>query len=87
MSTIENDLNNSNQFVKTHAASAPTIDELFDTWRVQNPAESDAAATRASLNDLDSGERGVPIEDFNKSIAEKHKLSKIDGNSGTNSSA
>lgn len=75
MSTIENDLSSFSQFVKAHAESAPSIDELFDTWRIQNPAESDLAAIKASLKDLDGGERGAAVEEFNKSMAKKHKLS------------
>lgn len=74
MSTIDDDLNSFSQFVKTHADSAASVDTLFDTWRVQNPAEVDLAAIKASLKDLDGGERGVAIEEFNESMGAKHKL-------------
>jgi len=78
MSSIENDLNSFNVFVKTQVTgdlTEPSIDELFDAWRIQNPPESDLLAIRASLKDLDAGERGKSIEEFNQQMAEKYKLS------------
>ena len=78
MSSIENDLTNFNAFVKSHASSdstKPSIDELFDAWRIQSPPEDDLLAIKASLNDLDAGERGKPVEEFNQQMAYKYKLS------------
>ena len=76
MSSIENDLNDFNQFAKTHISSgaAPSIDELFDKWRIQNPPDEDLLAIQASLNDLDSGERGTLADEFNQKMASKYKL-------------
>lgn len=40
-----------------------TLDELFDTWRAENPSDAlraeNTAAINASLEDFDRGERGT----------------------------
>ena len=51
-----------------HGSEKPSIDELYDEWRIQNPteieAEKDAKAIAASIRDLDSGIKGRPMEEF-----------------------
>lgn len=41
-----------------------SIDELYADWRAKSVSELDAQAILASVQDLENGERGVPLEDF-----------------------
>ena len=47
---------------------SPSLDELFDQWRLNNPMEeesnSDLVAIAASLRDLESGRVGRTIVEF-----------------------
>jgi len=40
------------------------IDDLYDQWRRLAFRNTDALAVQASLRDLESGERGQPIDKF-----------------------
>jgi hypothetical protein len=45
-----------------------TLDELYSEWRASHPAskelETNVLAVKASLRDMDQGERGRPLEEF-----------------------
>ena len=45
-----------------------SVDELYDSWRQENPDEEQASedllAVKASLRDMDRGERGRPFDEF-----------------------
>lgn len=41
-----------------------SIDELYGQWRSQAFKDVDAKAVAASVRDLESGERGEPLESF-----------------------
>jgi hypothetical protein len=41
-----------------------SIDELYGQWRSQAFRDVDASAVAASIRDLESGERGEPLEAF-----------------------
>ena len=45
-------------------SSDPTIDELYEEWRSKKFEEIDAVAVMASVRDLESGERGQPLDKF-----------------------
>lgn len=49
------------------------IDQLYDEWRRQAFADVDALAVRASVRDLDSGERGEPLDEFRSDFDEQQK--------------
>ncbi len=51
------------------------IDQLYDEWRSKAFADMDSLAIRASVRDLESGERGEPVDQF---LADFEKLRKQD---------
>ena len=55
-------------------ASGQTIAELFDLWSSDQINEDDLKAIKASLRDLEVGERGKPLEQFRREFAEQHGL-------------
>ena len=54
------------------------LDDLFDEWRNLNPdpkqLSDDAIAVRASLRDIERGEKGRPVEDVIREIRGKYNL-------------
>jgi hypothetical protein len=78
MASVDNDLQDFNRFARDQLAkgsSAQSIDELFDRWRIENPPADDLLAIQASIRDVDSGERGKPIDQHIEEIRRKHRLS------------
>jgi len=61
-----------------HGSEQPSIDELYDEWRIQNPnpseIENDAKAIAASIRDLNSGISGRPMEEFLEEFKTKRGL-------------
>ena len=76
MSSIEHDLEAFARFARDHAngTNPPTIDELFYQWRTENPPADDLLAIKASLRDVDAGERGKPIDEHLDDMRKKHNL-------------
>lgn len=58
--------------------SVLSIDDLYDEWRIHNPSpselEADSKAIAASLQDLDRGERGKPIDSFLQDFKKTHGI-------------
>ena len=78
MASIENDLQDFAEFARNHVDGnehPPTIDELFDQWRLENPPSDDILAIKASLRDVDGGEGGKPVGDHIDEMRKKHNLS------------
>ncbi len=54
------------------------LDDLFDEWRNldRDPKQlsDDAIAVRASLRDIERGEKGRPVEDVVREIRDKYNL-------------
>ena len=66
MATIEQELDSFTRFARQQIESAQrdlSIDELFDQWRAENPADGlyseNVAAIKASIQDFKNGERGT----------------------------
>jgi hypothetical protein len=51
-----------------------SIDELYDTWRTQNATPEDLAAVQAAIDDMQNGDRGMPLEEHVGQMREKHKI-------------
>ena len=55
-----------------------SMDELYDLWRIENPppAELDenVRAVQAAIDDLENGDRGVPLEEAIREARAKHNL-------------
>ncbi len=54
------------------------LDDLLDEWKHQNPdpqqLQEDAQAVKASLNDIERGETGIPVEEVIADIRAKYNL-------------
>jgi hypothetical protein len=68
------------QFIANQVATGSTIspEEALDLWRQENPLQStfeeDVLALRAALADLDAGERGIPLAEFEKEFRRRYGL-------------
>jgi hypothetical protein len=68
------------QFIANQVATGSTIspEEALDLWRQENPLEStfedDVLALRAALADLDAGDRGIPLAEFEEEIRRRYGL-------------
>ena len=55
-----------------------SVDELYDCWRQENSDENqareDLLAVKASLQDMDRGERGQPFDEFARDFRARHSL-------------
>lgn len=53
-------------------------EEALDEWRDIHPEpfddEDDVAAIQAAIDDLDRGEKGMPLEEFDRQMREKFNL-------------
>jgi hypothetical protein len=67
MATTSEELDSLAQFARTRLATAevePSLDELFDLWRMENPSDADyaenVAAIAEAIRDYKGGDRGRP---------------------------
>jgi len=55
-----------------------TPEEALDLWRLENPVSEEfaetVAALRQSLADVQGGDRGITLEEFDRMFREKHGL-------------
>ncbi len=78
MTTTAQELENFVQFAKTRLATAgiePSLDELFDLWRMGNPSDTDyaenVAAIAEAIQDYKGGDRGRPAGELSRELREK----------------
>ena len=68
------------QFIVDHLQKGDTLsqEEALDLWRLRHPNPDDLAdsvlALREALADLDSPDRGVPLEEFDREFRRRHGL-------------
>jgi hypothetical protein len=68
------------QFIVDHLQKGDILspEEALDLWRLTHPISDDLAdsvsALREALADLDSGERGVPLDEFDREFRRRHNL-------------
>ncbi len=77
MTTTEQDLESFVQFARTRLAAAevePSLDELFDLWRIENPDDEDyaenVAAIAEAIRDFKVGDRGRPAGELSRELRE-----------------
>ena len=75
MATTANELVKFTQFAKGHldrGGSEPSLDELFDLWRIENPSKSDyaenVAAVAEAIEDFKRGDRGRPAGEVSREL-------------------
>ena len=74
MNTLDQ-INDFSAFAKSRLGNGEQvdIDRLYDEWRTQAFADVDALAMRASVRDLENGERGEPLDKFLADFEQQRK--------------
>ncbi len=58
--------------------SSLTPEEALDLWRAQNPLPKDLEETKVALDealrDMESGDRGVPLEQFDREFRNQRNI-------------
>jgi hypothetical protein len=49
-------------------------EEALDEWRVMHPSDDDLLAVREALDDMNAGDTGVSLEEFENQFRSKHSL-------------
>ena len=78
MSTTERELESFTQFAKARLHGEepePSLDELFDLWRIENPSDADyaenLAAIASAIDDFRRGDRGRPAGELSRELREQ----------------
>jgi hypothetical protein len=78
MATTEQELESFTQFAKARLhdeGPEPSLDELFDLWRTQNPCDADyaenVAAIAGAIHDFRRGDRGRPAGELSRELREE----------------
>jgi hypothetical protein len=68
------------QFLADHLQRGECLspEEALDLWRVHNPHPHESAdnveALRQALADMDAGDRGIPLDEFDREFRRRHNL-------------
>ena len=75
MATTEQELESFTRFAKARLRAGdqePSLDELFDLWRAENPSDTDyaenVAALTGAINDFRQGDRGRPAGELSREL-------------------
>jgi hypothetical protein len=62
--------------VVSRGAIASSPEEALDEWRTMHPLEDDLSAVQEALDDMQAGDAGVTLEEFDNQFRQKHNLPK-----------
>ena len=75
MATTTQELDSFTQFAKERLEAGdpgPSLDELFDLWRIENPTDAEyaenIAAIAGAIEDFRSGDRGRPAGELSREL-------------------
>lgn len=78
MTTTAQELENFSRFARTRLGSGdtePSLDELFDLWRIENPSDTEyaenVAALAGAIADFRNGDRGRPAGELSRKLREE----------------
>lgn len=65
------------QFIARHLERGDTFspEEALDLWRAENPHPNDVADTVEALSEMEAGDVGVPLAEFDRAFRRRHDLS------------
>ncbi|HVC98054.1 MAG TPA: hypothetical protein VND64_30570 [Pirellulales bacterium] len=76
-----NELVSFHRFIAEHVGRGETDlspEEALDLWRAQNPSatefEDTVAALREALNDMEAGDKGTPLESFDRDFRNRRGI-------------
>lgn len=75
MQTTEEELESFTRFARqrlTGQTQTPSLDELFNQWRLLHPPADNVDAIRASLQDMEQGETGRSFAEFVREFRSRH---------------
>ncbi len=78
MATIHQDIESFHQFASEFVRRGDrkvTINDLYEQWRTDRFVEDDLRAVRASLNDLEAGQKDLPLDQFKKEFDKRRQQS------------
>ena len=59
-------------------AARHSPEEVLDLWRAEHPAADDypydVAALKEALADMEAGDQGMPLEQFDRTFRQRHSL-------------
>jgi hypothetical protein len=62
----------------TSGATQLSPEEVLDLWRAEHPAvdeyPNDVAALKEALADMEAGEHGVPLDQFDDKFRQRHSI-------------
>lgn len=77
IATTAQELESFTQFVKQRLQAEdaePSLDELFDLWRIENPSDAtyaeNVAAIAGAIGDFKNGDRGRPAGELSRRLRE-----------------
>ncbi len=56
------------------AGPLPTPEEALDAWRSQHPESDDVLAVQEALDDMAAGDRGLPLEEFDRQFRARNGI-------------
>lgn len=75
MPTTAQELESFSRFAKKRLSGAdtgPSLDQLFDLWRIENPSDTDytenVAAVAGAIKDFRNGDRGRPAGELSREL-------------------
>lgn len=78
MTTTTQELESFTQFAKERLEAGdlePSLDELFDLWRIENPTDADytenLAAIAGAIADSKTGDRGRPAGELSRKLRQE----------------
>jgi len=78
MTTTAQELERFTQFARRRLAGEdpePSLDELFDFWRMEHPSDADyaenVAAVAGAIEDFRNGDRGRPAGELSRGLREQ----------------
>ncbi len=60
--------------IVSRGESNASPEEALDQWRAMHPRDDDLIAVREALDDMNAGDRGVPLDEFDQQFRSRHNL-------------